>query len=860
MSSQWSEGVPAHVVSEFPSHEASLDLDLPKSTLDLIAAQGLDLELEPREFLRSFFAANGRSITDDEIDAILDQYTAVPYAARVDGCAEPAGGGGGDAPSVPRLADGRRITVVRKMNRNRKLEALNMTGGLVEAAKETKVFKDAAGLGDVVSPEKMNLNDGESVPPLAFGSAHSVFYGSADAALESMTQHALMTASMLTRLTENINKAKELVALQKKVMTIEARIKGGSVGDVPMTGSFRALMNQNKMLLETYAIAVSSWLSGIYLPKITSCLLTANTRPQSRLKAQTLLAKLDALSSALSEGDDISEALVDEVDSAHAAVYAEVRRAGLTGALTKQMRGPFSSHQKREDHQHAKFVTASLREELYYFIATGPMNIGRRMTLQQFPLPRMLVAVDRFLDADVCGTVDVFREGDGHVFPLIPPDPLEGVSVFSRDQFDTGGSIQNITGKTTRPERTGAGVEEAEAALRAVGKTQVERHSELVSEARKELATAERSSVSLNITKERSNEDRAMFREIATNRGRESSAESADFVRAGNFIYVTDKAPAGVPRPLKPTHSRISIHSGLHAPSVPGNVIAAARSPWMDSSVSSSELEARVHAALPRSLPAPDKKRRRSIKFADEEDEVPPADVSKPKSDAAAPSPSKEGSPQPLEPSECAAGSASSDGAAASANFAESSDGAAASADAILLLEAAGASVPEPSHVGPGDVPEEEPRKKRVRKAKAAAKPVFAAALTRRRMTSKLGVRDEGDEDVAVSAVPRRSQMTARDARHLARLDGDLIPPVLPDVDEDESSLDRIAKLIPDLLSTVPSVKPLHSLFNKAVLSNLHAFANDAPLNSVLLGSFIKTFHDTDPLLVGPTLDDEDDI
>jgi len=839
MTDQSMVGVPAHILEQFATHEASADLELSKTTADLLAAQGLNLELEPRTFLREFFKAHGRAISADEIETILDQYTVVPYVGEDDGAAAAAGGAGGDAPTVGRLADGRRITVVRKMNRNRKLEALNMTGGLVEAAEETKRFKDAAGLGDAVGPEKMNLETGERLPPLAFGSAHPVFFDSADAALDAMKQQALVTAAMLTRLSSNVDKAKSLLEVQRRAVEIEARVTGAPVGEVPMTGAFRAIMNQNKMLLETYAVGVSSWLSGIYLPKIISCLLAANTRPQSRLKVQGLLAKLDALSAKLGDDDeDIPDELIDELDAAHAAVFAEIRRAGLTASLTKQMRGPFSSFQKREDHQHARFVTASLREELYYFLATGPMSVGRRMTLHQYPLPRMLVAAERFLDADVNGTVDAFREGLGHVYALVPPDS-SGAAAFSYDQFDTGGSIQNITGKTTRPERTGAGVEEAEASLRAAGKTQVQRHAELEETAWGELAAADASSLKLNVTNvDRSNADRAELRERATQRQRVSGTEAADFVRAGNFVYVTEKAAVGDARLLKPIHARTSIHHGLHAPAVDGNVLKPSRSPWMDASLPTDVLEASVERML---------KSHHAPVHGDDEENL---DISEKK--RAATEEDVEAAPKR---------------ARRAVTF---EDEPTVADDTSPLVPATTA---DDDNEDDGFVRRSKPKGKRVA-ARAAPAP------RGRRMARTLGVRDDGDEDAEAAAppmpaprVPLRTglrgahgQLSSRDMRHLARCDGTLIPPPnIPTCDDDGVSSLVEARIIPGLMScggglfSAKASSGLQSaLINRAIVNNLRSFAKDAPLTSAVLGSFLATFEDMGPLMDGPALDDDE--
>jgi hypothetical protein len=851
MTFQAADGAPAALTALLGEDAAELEMEISERMLNVIASQGIDVQLEPREFLRSVFAAHGRVITEEEIDLVLNQFTVMHYGP-------PEDDGGGAAPrSVARLGDGGRVCVVRRTNRNRKLENLNMTGGMVTAAEETKLFKDAAGLGPVGSAEKVNLEVGENLPALAFGSAHSVFYSSAEAGLESMRQHALMTAAMLLRLNENIEKGEKLLATQRAVMEAEAAATAMPAGPVPMTGSFRALMNQNKMLLETYAVGVSGWLSGIYLPKITACLMTAVTRPQSRVKAQSLLAKLDSIAAKLEEDEELSDDVLDELDATHAAVYAEIRRAGLTATLSKQMRGGFSASQKREDHQHSKFVTASLREELYYFIATAPMNVGRRVTLNQYPLPRMLVAAERFLDSDVCGTVDAFREGAGHMHALLPPDMTTGTAAFAPgDQFDTGGSIQNITGKTLRPEKTGSGVEEAEAVLRAPHKTQDHRHHELLMAAYEELDAAEGSKVKLNILDpSRSNVDRATLREQATQRGRVSTTEAADFVRQGNFMYLTERAPAGVPRGLLPKDARVSPHSGVYAPSV--GTLLPSRPSWMRSPVTAEDMDNGVLALMHRGRMGG----RMGGDAFEEEEEEELAASSASAAAAAARDSEEEGGGAAAASSSLRGDAARARAAAAAALDDEEEGGGAACAASSPSRHR----VRVPARAAAADGEEEEPavvNKKRSRRVQfeeedeeeeeeeeeedndfvrrkkgkskvkrpraasnprrqAAPPPSRAAAAPRRRMAATLGVRDEGDDDIpsarvpaaAGAGLPRRSQLSERSSRLLSMIrtrGGGMsmnVPSCPPGADDDEEHAPAATGVIPSLLSCgLPSI------------------------------------------------------
>jgi hypothetical protein len=102
--------------------------------------------------------------------------------------------------------------------------------------------------------------------------------------------------------------------------------------------------------------------------------------------------------------------------------------------------------------------------------------------------------------------------------------------------------------------------------------------------------------------------------------------------------------------------------------------------------------------------------------------------------------------------------------------------------------------------------------------------------------------------------------------RHLARCDGTLIPPPnIPTCDDDGVSSLVEARIIPGLMSgggglfSAKASSGLQSaLINRAIVNNLRSFAKDAPLTSAVLGSFLATFEDMDPLMDGPALDDDE--
>lgn len=489
---------------------------------------GVNLSLDPKDFLRSLGNLSGYSLSNSQIENVFNKYDFVPTNECI-----------------------KVIKKERKTNRNRRLELLNLNE---EVNYEPSFFSDATGLRKQTVAEKMNKEAFEPLHPLGYGSANPLFFNNAEDALVAMENQLAMAAALVHSLNLNLQRAKQLVALQKSVSSLENKYT------VPMTGSLRSIMNQSKMKLETFTIASSSWCSGMYLPKLSMCLMTAMYRPQARSVCQSLLVKLDE---ALQEG---KEPDVNEFDEIEKNIFMEIRRSGLAAALSKQMRGRFTSYQKREDHQHSIFVTASLREQLYFFISTAPMQICRRMNLQQFPLSRVLVAAERFIDTDVNGTVDGFRQGNFSIGAFLPPSTFDGPLIFNQEQFDGGGSINLINCKTIRPEVTGVGVKEAEFAI-ANGTS-----DHLKSLAIDELNKANSCKVQLNVTNEfRTNEIRAENREQSSHR--DLPTETTDFIRQGPYIYMAESAPIHVTRNLLPTDNKISPYSSVHAINIPGNVI-----------------------------------------------------------------------------------------------------------------------------------------------------------------------------------------------------------------------------------------------------------------------------------------------
>lgn len=563
----------------------------------LSEAFGLSLDMSPKDLLDKLNEQADAKLSDLEISKVLSSFQSSTESSSV----------------AARVVDGKPINSIRKCNRNQKLESLNLCDGVAAAEAESKIFRDAAGLMHVTKAEKMNLEPNQSLPPLSFGAANAVFFDEALPALEAMKQQAAMAMALAASLAANVKKAEALIDSQRNMLQ---QVKHDET--IPMTGGLRALMNQNKMKLETFAIASASWLSGVYLPKIAMCLLTSKVRPQARIKSENFLAKIDAVLSSLKQDQDPEEAIVQQLDEAHAQIFAELQKAGLTAALINQKRGGFSGLQKREDHAHTKFVTACLREQFFFFIATAPLQqIGRRITRKQFPLPRLLVGVERFLDTDSNGTVDAFREGNGSFEAFLPPMLMSSLDL-TRDQFDGGGSISIITHKTLRLEKTGVGVQEAEAALASNEPHEV-RHAKLLEQAQEELQQAEKSTVPLNITDtSRTNEERAFNRELATERAQEDTAERADFVRENSWVFVTQKVAGETQRDLLAKDARVSPYAGIHAPRIAQ--LTPSLPTWMDSEQQAAAASAIADTILKKAEQEPKnpKKRVRKVQLEDE--------------------------------------------------------------------------------------------------------------------------------------------------------------------------------------------------------------------------------------------------
>lgn len=280
-------------------------------------------------------------------------------------------------------------------------------------------------------------------------------------------------------------------ALELALRAAKANLKKARlIKEDDMTNMLWHLMNEHKKIMETTAISASSWCGGIYIPKPAALLVTHSARPASFAISKSFLLSVDhflpKIMSNTMTADDLAK-----LDDEHAKFFSTIRQAGIAGALLKQFRGAFSSSQKREDHQHTVFVTGALREQLIYFLSTAPMAFERRINLGQFPLPRMLVAMERFLNMDANLTVDAFRAG---FTSLITGTIDEGCHTI-------------MTHKSLRVEEQGTGSAEALAHLAGAGAG-----PKLWDLGEAELECAKSSKVKLNILQERTDLERSQLR------------------------------------------------------------------------------------------------------------------------------------------------------------------------------------------------------------------------------------------------------------------------------------------------------------------------------------------------------------
>jgi len=304
-------------------------------------------------------------------------------------------------------------------------------------------------------------------------------------------------------------------------------VKARMLQEEKMTNLLWHYMNEHKKICETVAISTSSWCGGIYIPKPTALLVTHSARPTSFAITKSFLQTIDNLFPKI-VNDKLTAKDLDLLNEEHAKFFSTIRQAGVAGALLKQFRGAFSSSQKREDHQHTVFVTAALREQLIYFLTTAPMAFERRVNLQHFPLPRLLVSVERFLNMDANLTVDAFRRGFSS---LISGEIDEGCHTI-------------MTHKSLRVEEEGTGSKEAlESLARGGGGGAGAGAGGLHSMATEELERAKSSRVKLNILLDRTDLERSELRFGAVEwEGREGEPVTFHRGLTDMFAYAVDSA------------------------------------------------------------------------------------------------------------------------------------------------------------------------------------------------------------------------------------------------------------------------------------------------------------------------------
>jgi hypothetical protein len=390
----------------------------------------------------------------------------------------------------------------KKTNLNGKLQEVNDADK--NSALKWPTYQDVGGVLEYKSFESMMA---EEMPAEGYSSALPIFHDGASGL------HALET---------------QVDALDLALRAAKANLKKARLlKEENMTNMLWHLMNEHKKIVETVAISTSSWCGGMYIPKPAALLVTHSARPASFSISKSFLQSIDRLFPKIKDGT-INAEDVRFLDEEHAKFFSTIRQAGVAGALLKQFRGAFSSSQKREDHQHTIFVTAALREQLIYFLSTAPMAFERRVNLQQFPLPRLLVSVERFLNMDANLTVDAFRRGFSS---LISGEIDQGCHTI-------------ITHKSLRVEEEGTGSKEAlESLARGGAGAGAGAGAGLSDLACQELERAKSSKVKLNILLDRDDLERSQLRFGAVEwKGREGEPVTFHRGLSDMFAYAVDSS------------------------------------------------------------------------------------------------------------------------------------------------------------------------------------------------------------------------------------------------------------------------------------------------------------------------------
>lgn len=308
------------------------ELLAPKPATDLFAQYNIDPTANPLMTLQTLIP----DASAEQLQAAMLRVSGNLQMEEVAGLADEAIGSGSDSMFYATMKNGRKIKFSWKSKQHSRkwVEDVDINYNLDEAFGPELEFADAAGMYGVGAAETMAPDDGH-MPKRGWMSAHGLFH-TAETARAAMDAHIADFEAALIAMKARRQEL-EIVYSKDKV---DPRWAGkGARGDTELSPQALHVMEETRYVQETLGVALAGYSGAVWMPNLASLVASSRTRPFAHLKFQRMLLELDRI---LTHDEDTNGPLTDDrilgfLDQ-YKELYAEIKRAGLVGALLKQVR------------------------------------------------------------------------------------------------------------------------------------------------------------------------------------------------------------------------------------------------------------------------------------------------------------------------------------------------------------------------------------------------------------------------------------------------------------------------------------------------------------------------------------------
>ena len=448
-----------------------------------------------------------------------------------------------------------------KTNKLQSIEKIDVTGDTLEAKMDTQMYKDAAG-GRLFPTENVTGGTGYTMDPLAGGCMNAFFHPTGASVATTLDAAAQMFEAMAQRMRFFASEAQMHLILESKT------------GETGVSAPMRGVMNQAKMCTETMALASTSYTGGMFLPKTAATFMVNRNMPATSAKFQKFYAALERITQRMNREDltglsdeealkkiELTDKEEDDLNEDTDNVWGELRRAGLAMAMAKQFRGG-SGKKIVKEHEHYKFLMASLRAQAWNFAIAAPLQVARRCGADRWLMSQNMVAMERLMHCSATTTAMLtIQDTNVSLMKLFPAAPFQPYS-FTLNQEDNGGEAVLVTTRTVLRHEKGLplGCEEAMEALNA---------PDAVSAIQQLTEQALQGSYGEDTEMQRLAEKTA-----ETQRAKAAQdSEAVEFVREGIVLRIVEKGTPGTPRRLVKQHHTVTPFLHQRAPPAVGGVV-----------------------------------------------------------------------------------------------------------------------------------------------------------------------------------------------------------------------------------------------------------------------------------------------